>query len=213
MAGLSRASISAFASGWALLACAGCGGADVMATDDGTLPPAPPRTTAGFVTLPARPIRFHGFDRAEAGDTSAAQIFYSLTLARTDAANKPVFVFVNGGPGAATSSALATWGTGPFTMSESGEVGANPADFSALGSLLYIDTKQAGFSFDELPDPSDEAQRSATFSFLNFCLHADAADILLTVLAVLSDHPELADNPLVMVGESYGGARSAMVLS
>jgi hypothetical protein len=140
-------------------------------------------------------------------------MFYSFVPSKTHAEDKPVFVFFNGGPGAATSSALTAWGTGPFTISEDGAVTENVADFSTLCSLIYIDTRQAGFSFDEIQDPSDAAERALTFNFINYNLYTDAADILLTLLKVLKERPALEENPIVIVAESYGGARSAVLLS
>ena len=190
----------------------GCADPETVNGDAGS-PDAGDGAAAGFVSLAPRAISFHGFGFSEAGDTTASKMFYAFRPALENASSKPSFVFMNGGPGAAASSALAAWGTGPWTMTPDGAAAANPADFSTLGNLVYIDSRQAGFSFDEINDPSDAAAREETFNFINYNLYTDAADVLLTLLWVFSEHPEIAANPVVVVAESYGGARAAVLFS
>ena len=87
-------------------------------TDDEVIgdPPLYPKS-AGFVFVPSREVHINGFGFDEQGRTTAARIFYSFVPAKKNSEQKPVFVFLNGGPGAATSTALCTWGTGPYTLS------------------------------------------------------------------------------------------------
>ena len=107
-------------------------------TDDEVIgdPPLYPKS-AGFVFVPSREVHINGFGFDDPGDakiyfhkvfdgafgldeqgrTTAARIFYSFVPAKKNSEQKPVFVFLNGGPGAATSTALCTWGTGPYTLS------------------------------------------------------------------------------------------------
>lgn len=169
--------------------------------------------TAGFVTIPEREVTVGGFGFSERGTVTEAKLFYSFIPAKADGADKPVFVFLNGGPGAATSSALAAWGTGPFSMTPTGDVVESDGDFSTLGNLIYIDSRQAGFSFDEVDDPSAAESRAASFNFLNYNLYTDVSNILLCLLRVTAERPWLEGNPMVIVAESYGGARAAVLLS
>lgn len=169
--------------------------------------------TAGFVTVPERFVTVDGFGIFEQGTVTSAKLFYSFVPATVNAALKPIFVIFNGGPGAATSSALAAWGTGPFTMTPSGEIAENPGDVSTLGNLIYIDARQAGFSFDEIDDPSSAADRSDAFNFLNFNLYTDVSNILFCLLQIIAERPLIEGNPIVIIAESFGGARSAVLLS
>ena len=198
--------------GWALVRILGCTAPDPTIDDAGEQN-AGNRSVAGFVSLAPRPISFDGFGISEEGVTTAAKIFYTYRPARVNSSRKPTFVFLNGGPGAATSSALAAWGTGPWTMTADGVATQNTADFSTIGNLVYIDTRQAGFSFDEIDDPSNAAAREESFNFINFNIYTDAADILLTLVSIFRDHPDISKNPVVTVAESYGGARAAVLFS
>src|SRR4051812_1042596 len=93
-------------------------------------------TAAGFVDVPAQA---HGANYP-------ARMFYSLMPAETDRADRPLFVFFNGGPGGATSGGLLPWGTAPLRLSIDSEgLSPNPARFTQLGDALYIDQRQTGF--------------------------------------------------------------------
>ena len=142
-------------------------------------------------------------------------MFYSLLLADSDADTRPVFVFFNGGPGYATTGFLQAHGTGPFTLDADASaptLESNPSSWSRIGSLLYIDARQTGFSYSTLDDPSDDDARAAEFEERNFNPELDAADFVRVVLRVLDRHPTLRDNPVVLVGESYGGFRATLML-
>ncbi len=168
--------------------------------------------TAGFISIPSRYVEFGGHGFSEKGFTDKANIFYSFIPAENDVDIKPVFLFINGGPGAATSSALAAWGTGPFSVADFGSIIENKRSFRDMGSLIYIDTRQTGFSFDEIDFPSDETSRNASFNFINYNIYTDAADILLTLSSLWKKYQKIEDNPVVLVAESYGGSRAAAIL-
>ena len=167
---------------------------------------------AGYVTLAERTIRIRG-DVSYEGVTCASKLFYSLWPAETLSDEMPLFVVFNGGPSVATSSNLATFGMGASVVDLYGDGRAkpNPNSFTALGNLLFIDTRHVGFSYGLLDDPRDATLREAAYDFVNFSIFTDAGDILLVVLSVLEKHPSLRDNPIVIVAESYGGARAAMI--
>src|SRR5688572_25299095 len=98
----------------ALLLCLGCGkpdhpGPDAAPAHQGTPPNTPPSVPlepeAGFLELPVLPV----------GAQSTPRLFYSFQPA-DDPDDAPVLLFVNGGPGAATSSILLPFGTGRYTI-------------------------------------------------------------------------------------------------
>lgn len=76
-----------------------------------------------------------------------------------------VNVFFNGGPGGATSSGLMSLYTSCFTLNNQIDIGGgvayitNPVPWTRLGHLLYIDTRQTGFSYNLMNTADDERAR------------------------------------------------------
>lgn len=148
----------------------------------------------GFVSVepvPSAPVTGH--------------MFYVLRSADRDPANKPLFVFFNGGPGVPTSTNLLVDATGPeqLILDAAGKasVDENAASFTTLGNLLYIDQRETGFSYDDAPvHPCP------------FDMQEDALDVTRTLLRVLDTHPQLTASRVILVGESYGGARAQLIL-
>jgi hypothetical protein len=127
-----------------------------------------------------------------------------------------VFVLFNGGPGV-SSGMLLGLNTGPWTFDPSvtgpgQSVADNPSSWTTLGSLIWIDARQTGFSYGLLDDPSDAAAREAAMSVANFNAYRDAAEFVRTLLTILAAHPDLRDNPVILVGESYAGIRAQIML-
>ena len=112
---------------------------------------------------------------------------------------------------------LMTNNTAPRTVAEtSGSLATvvdNPDSWTALGNLLYIDARQTGFSYSQLEDPSSNLARAEAFSLRNFNPMLDGADVVRVILRFLAAHPQLRHNPVVLVGESYGGTRATVVLN
>jgi len=81
-----------------------------------------------------------------------------------------------------------------------------------MGNLLYIDARQAGFSYNEIVYANDYNARFREFNSQNFNCFFDAADFIRVVLRFLGEHPQLQDNPVIIVGESYGGTRTLTML-
>ncbi len=165
-------------------------------------PPYPPLVAeAGYVDVPAQ---LHGA-------TYAARMFYSFVPAETGAAGKPLFVFFNGGPGAATSAGLHAFGTGPATLDPSAAVGdppvTNAASFARFANLLYVDERVTGFSYGL----RDAAGAAPDFQ-CRFSMIDDAADFVRVILTFLAAHPALRAAPVALTGESYGGARAISIL-
>lgn len=134
-------------------------------------------------------------------DVDGHHLFYVLLSADDDPSAKPLFVYFNGGPGFPTSQGLLVEGTAPMRLDDLDRVVENPASFTALGSALYLDQRLTGFSYDDAPAVDT-----------SFDMTGDAVDHVLAILGVLEQHPEVRDRPIVIVGESYGGARAQLVL-
>ncbi len=141
----------------------------------------------------------------EQGARHAARLFYSFRPSDEDDARKPLFVFMNGGPGFATSMGLLSWGIGPHTLREGAGLEApapNPARWTRFGNLLFVEERHAGFSYGIGPSTD-----GGSCSILD-----DAADHLLALLEFLAGHPHLRSSRVVLVGESYGGTRAVAML-
>lgn len=175
---------------------------------------------AGVAAVTARSgfIDIEALDYVRLGramSSTSARLFYSFHPADERPEQAPVFVFFNGGPGYATSAALMMHGTAPMWVTPPGDgsqLVENPWSWSRMGNLLYIDTRQTGFSYSTLPDPSDAAARLAQSHDNNFNDYLDAAELTRVLLRVLKGNPSLTDNPVVLVGESYGGTRASLML-
>lgn len=166
--------------------------------------------------------RFHGVLNLT---TSKSNIFYSYHPADERLGGElPLFVMLNGGPGAATATNLFSMNTAPYTLDrerqKQGGRGYSPNDHSwtKLGNLLYIDAPGTGFSYLEAPGVSNIISGLAirTYQFLgkgNFNTYIDAAQIVRVILRFLTDHPEIRANEVILVGESYGGSRVSTMLS
>lgn len=108
-----------------------------------------PGVDAGFVDI--APVEYSLLyapsQQWEKRKSDAAKLFYSFVPADKDPKHTPLFLFFNGGPGAATTSSLRARGTGPVQINElTGEIENNPHSWSRLGNLLYVDARHAGFS-------------------------------------------------------------------
>jgi pimeloyl-ACP methyl ester carboxylesterase len=111
---------------------------------------------------------------------------------------------------------LRAFGTGPTGLDESTpspDPVPNPHDWSTIGNLLYIDARQSGFSYSTLKNAEDVFAREDEFTSRNFNPYVDAADFVRGLLRFFDLEPALRNNPVVVVGESYGGIRASLMLS
>lgn len=184
---------------------------------------------AGFVTIEPIDFSFHfgsHFNRL-ALRSSKARLWYVFQPVDQNITEKPVFVFFNGGPGSATSSGLLSMYTSRLTLDNSLESGgeafiSNPVSWTRLGNLLYIDARQTGFSYNimgnslnyknTMGNSYNYFERLKEFNAQNFNAYFDAADFVRVILRFLSKYPDLQDNPVIIVGESYGGIRASAIL-
>ena len=152
--------------------------------------------------------------------TDESNIWYSYFEADESAADKPLFVMLNGGPGAGTSLNLFSMNTAPYTLDRDHQADGsngytvNDNSWTELGNLLYIDAPATGFSY--LEGGNSGSKLSRTYGFLgagNFNPLIDAAQIVRVVLRFLNDHEDLKNNQVILVGESYGGTRVSTMLN
>jgi hypothetical protein len=137
------------------------------------------------------------------------RIWYSFQPATTSPQDKPLAVLFNGGPGSATTAYLFSFNTAPWTLDPavagSQPLVADPTSWATFANLLYVDAPGCGFSYP-LP-PADGTQPSVGID-----LDRDAADVVRVVVRFLDRHPALRSNPVIIVGESYGGTRASLML-
>jgi hypothetical protein len=159
------------------------------------------RAEVGFFDVPPQP----------SAATSDARLFYAFEPADVDPVDRPLLVLFNGGPGFATSAGLLSYGTGRWTLDSADDAGPvahlNTSRWTAFANLLYIDARQAGFSYELAATGPDGAPPGGWFSELK-----DASDFVRAVLDFLDGHSALRGSPVVLVGESYGGARATQML-
>lgn len=142
---------------------------------------------------------------ADAGflEIGTSRLFYSFHPADDCQLSRPVAVLFNGGPGSSTAP-LMTLNTGPFTLAsyDGTDAGllANPHSWTRFANILYIDARLTGFSYDLAP-----LGGWYTWS-------ADTSLFVRALLQFLETHPALRANRVVLVGESYGGARATRML-
>ncbi|MBV5273404.1 MAG: pentapeptide repeat-containing protein [Lamprocystis purpurea] len=163
--------------------------------------------------------------------TTPAMIWYSFHPAEyegDDPSQTPIFVMLNGGPGGATSANLFANNTAPYTVTTNEKpitdrpgYQLNEHRWTRLGHLLYIDPPLTGFSYNIGPsainsenlNTSKDARYGELLGRGNFNPFIDAAQVLRVVLRFLDNHEELQGNPVVLVGESYGGIRVSTMLN
>lgn len=151
----------------------------------------------GFFEVPGQPT----------SATYAARLFYVFQPADTDPAHKPIFVLSNGGPGWPTTGGLLAYGTGRYSLDANAEADApptvNPSSWTSFANLLYIDSRQAGFSY---------GLGATTTPDCAFSEVEDASDLVRALLEFFDAHPNLRANPVVLGGESYAGTRTTWML-
>ncbi len=144
-------------------------------------------------------------------------VFYSFHSADVFPDRKPLFVFFNGGPGCPTTNGLMGLNTAPFSLDKKRTGGkllnVNPYSWTSMGNLLYIDAPNTGFSYNLMNQPSDELLRAKEFDVQNYNPFIDASQMVRMVLRFLAAHPDLQNNPVILVGESYAGVRVTTMLN
>lgn len=188
-------------------ACTGSEGGSSPPTSE-ELPTEVSTTTpaeAGFLTVPPREVVSQG---KRVRIDAEARLFFNLVPAARAPEEAPLFVFFNG----FSAEVVRAFGTGPRTVAEGGAVVPNAASLTSMANLLYVDPRQAGFSYDVLPPGLGRSRDARDCSNDVFNEYVDAADVLLGVLSFLARHPRLR-GPVYWVGESYAGVRIQWILA
>jgi hypothetical protein len=137
------------------------------------------------------------------------RIWYSFQPATSAPQSKPLAVFFNGGPGAGTSPYLFAFNTAPYTLDPAatgtGSIAINPNSWTQFANLLYIDAPGTGFSY---PMSLETGAKPS----VGIDLDRDAASVIRVIVRFLDRHPPLQSNRVLLVGESYGGTRSTLML-
>lgn len=181
------------------LTLAACGSAPEVARRDELRP------EVGFIDLDAS---VSTLDDASL-PAPATRLFYARRPARGGGERAPLIVMHAGGPTASVLFLLAH-GTGARNLGAGGALARDSLPL-ADAHLLYLDARQAGYSYGEFDDPADPEAREAAFTAAALNPYRDAADLLLALFTVLERHPSLAGHDVFLMGESYGGLRSNVV--
>ena len=194
-----------------LLASCGGGGGDKA-------PPTTLKSEAGYIEIEPVQFTLQQQGLASMSETSStARVMYTFHPAVQDALNKPIFVFLNGGPGCATTTNLFSMNTAPYTLDRERTSGSpyapNPYSWAAMGNLLYIDAQDTGFSYNVVNGADQESVRYAEFNTKNFNPFIDSANVIRVLLRFLDAHPDIRANQVVLVGESYSGTRISTMLN
>lgn len=103
----------------------------------------------------------------------------------------PIILWLTGGPGCSSTLAL-LFENGPCQVSEDGlSTTINPYSWTEAAHVLWLDQPAGvGFSYGKENDYNEEMISEDAYYFLQ---------------EFYKEHPEYSENPLTVVGESYGG--------
>jgi hypothetical protein len=164
---------------------------------------APSVARAGFLDLAPRKVHLSG---REVSLEATSKIFYNFRPAQESAATRPTIVLFNG----FAADVVRAFGTGPYSLQADGSVGENPESLTRFANLLYLDPRQAGFSYDVLAGRALNAANDCSQDV--FSEYVDAADVLLAALQFMNEHSELK-GPVYWLGESYAGVRISWIIA
>jgi pimeloyl-ACP methyl ester carboxylesterase len=155
-----------------------------------------------LLVAPARDVGVKGKPVHLAAD---AHLFYNFAPADDAPEDKPIIFLFNG----FADDIVRPYGTGPMTVEEGGAVVKNPASLTRFVNLVYLEPRQAGYSYDTRADGPPGAEDCSPDVFNEY---VDASDVLFAALAFLSAHRSLT-GPVYWLGESYGGVRVTWILT
>jgi len=117
------------------------------------------------------------------------QLFYWYHEATTNPTEKPLVLWLNGGPGCSSLGGMFTE-LGPFVLDENLKVSLNPYSFNVAANVLFIE-QPAGVGFSYPNGPAND--------------QTTAEDTVWALQTFLEKFPDLKGRPLYVMGESYGG--------
>eukprot|EP00033_Pygsuia_biforma_P000272 GCRY01000336.1.p1 GENE.GCRY01000336.1~~GCRY01000336.1.p1 ORF type:complete len:434 (-),score=41.69 GCRY01000336.1:232-1533(-) len=125
----------------------------------------------------------------EAGEVM--NLFYWFFEAREEPENKPVILWMNGGPGCSSDYAV-VFEHGPFTLENDGfTLKKNPYSWTNVANVLYLDQPcGVGYSYGPEVRAIEAIVGPSVYAFLQGWLEV---------------YPQYKKNPLYISGESYAG--------
>ncbi|KAL4110141.1 hypothetical protein PRIC1_001834 [Phytophthora ramorum] len=121
------------------------------------------------------------------------KMFYWYTQSRRSPETDPIVLWLNGGPGCASSEGFFTE-NGPFVAKRNGTVGLNPYGWNARANVVWVDSPSGvGFS---------QPLQAAT-GYYNDDVVADRLRLFLREF--FDTYPELQGREFYVTGESYAG--------
>uniref|UniRef100_A0A0D9WW97 Carboxypeptidase n=1 Tax=Leersia perrieri TaxID=77586 RepID=A0A0D9WW97_9ORYZ len=138
------------------------------------------RQFAGYVTV---------------NETHGRALFYWFFEATSDVANKPLVLWLNGGPGCSSLGYGALEELGPLFVDRHGNVTVNPDSWNKEANLLFVESP-AGVGFSYTNTTSDLNQ---------FGDNLTAHDAHAFLVNWLEKFPQFKGHELYLTGESYAG--------
>ena len=123
------------------------------------------------------------------------KLHYMFNIALEDAENKPLILWLNGGPGC---SSLDGWANehGPMLLDDKGKFQLNNYTWVKEANIIYLESPaDTGFSYINSSDKDD----------LYLDDNITAADNLQAILKFYEKFPEFKNQNFYISGESYGG--------
>uniref|UniRef100_M4BZR5 Carboxypeptidase n=1 Tax=Hyaloperonospora arabidopsidis (strain Emoy2) TaxID=559515 RepID=M4BZR5_HYAAE len=124
---------------------------------------------------------------------TSEKMFYWYTESRRSPESDPIVLWMNGGPGCASSEGFFTE-NGPFVATPDGTVGLNPYGWNARANVVWVDSPSGvGFSYP----------LQASTGYYNDDVVADRLRLFLREFLI--KYPELRHRDFYVTGESYAG--------
>jgi len=124
---------------------------------------------------------------------SGTHLFYWFFESRKDPKNDPVVIWLTGGPGCSSLTAL-FFENGPYVIDDNGNLKLNPYSWNEVSNIMWID-QPVGTGFSYADSMNDDV----------FDETGVAEDLYQFLLQFFTMHPEYAKNDFFITGESYAG--------
>ncbi|KAL7690788.1 putative peptidase S10, serine carboxypeptidase, alpha/Beta hydrolase [Plasmopara halstedii] len=121
------------------------------------------------------------------------KLFYWYAQSRRSPASDPIVLWLNGGPGCASSEGFFTE-NGPFVAKRDGTVGLNPYGWNARANIVWVDSP-SGVGFSK--------PLQTTAGYYNDNIVSDRLRLFLREF--YNKYPELQGHDFYLAGESYAG--------
>ena len=122
-----------------------------------------------------------------------AHLWFILFESRSNPAEDPLVLWLNGGPGCSSSTGM-LFELGPCWVSEQGfNTEYNEHSWNSKANLLFLDQPlQVGYSYSDTKEKINTSDKSAE-------------DVYAFLQLFFASYPKYADLPFTVAAESYGG--------